>query len=237
MFQVFFLEKSSPKVELPGMHNFAVRWTLPFADVSGVVRRWALSADTLLCYQHVGSVTEKVHVHLLVMGCGVTSDRLKQYAQELGITGGGNKFWSFKSKSKVAGPLTQDTAPRYITYMTKGKYDPMYVKGYDDVFLAECKAAWVDPPEEESKMSRLYNRFDDYMYEWLRERPDRCVFGTFLPNPLVDADVVAGLARRWSFALHVSLWTVETAKVAKFAFVTYCMRNAISIPADKYKIW
>lgn len=237
MTQVFFHEKSSPRVELPGsMHNFAVRVTLPFVDVSGVVRRWALAADKLLCYEHTGSVTEKVHVHLLLIGCGVTADRLKQYAKECGIEGTGNKFWSFKTKSKVAGPLTAETARRYITYMSKGQYDPLYVKGYDDEFLAECKAEWQQPEEVVSKYERMYNDFEDYMYRWLRDRPQKCIPGTYLPNHQVDGDVVASLARSWSFSLHRDFWTLETAKVAKLSFITYCMRNNIVVP-DKYKVW
>lgn len=67
------LEYSFPAMPL----NLSVRLTLPFSDVSGAVRQWALKADKLLCYEHVGEATEKPHVHLLLMGCSQTVERLK----------------------------------------------------------------------------------------------------------------------------------------------------------------
>lgn len=33
---------------------------------------------------------------------------------------------------------------KYITYMSKGKFDPIFQKGYDNEYVNECKSEWVD---------------------------------------------------------------------------------------------
>jgi len=141
--------------------NYAVRITLPYSDVSGTVHVWALKCDKLVVYQHVGSETEKVHVHLLLMSSSVSAERLKQLS---GLIGSGNEFWSFKTKSKKTGPLTDKTSGQYITYMTKGKYDPMYVKGYDSKVLVALKEAWVQRDEVAHPGRVLLAEFREYLY-------------------------------------------------------------------------
>ena len=76
--------------------GLAVRITLPFSDVSGVVRDWALKADKLLCYEHIGEKTSKPHVHLLLLGVTCNKERLKQIAKPY-VTGGGNEFLVFQN--------------------------------------------------------------------------------------------------------------------------------------------
>lgn len=90
--------------------------------------------DTVLVYEHVGDINEKVHCHLLLYDqVGITSDAIKKSAPFKGLKLG-NREHSFKSKfkckrSNVIYDMTISNAPKYITYMSKGIYDPHYYQG------------------------------------------------------------------------------------------------------------
>ena len=84
----------------------------------------------ILCYEHVGEKTKKPHVHLLLLRVSCTTARLKQLAAPWVPFGmSGNDFWSFKTKSKVLGPVNADSSRKYVIYMTKGEFRPSYNKG------------------------------------------------------------------------------------------------------------
>lgn len=215
------------------MPAYSVRITLPFSDVSGAVRAWALKADSLLCYEHVGAMTEKTHVHLLLMGCSQTTERLKQIARTTGVDGKGNEFWSFKTKSKRHGPITADTAPKYITYMSKGTIQPSYIKGYELDYLEQLRGQWVDsPPSQDEELYQLFEKsldgFSPFIHvakllEVVKNDP-KLIDKATVPH------VMQAKARSWSFIFHKNIWSARTACVAKMVFLTYCMRNGVVVP-------
>jgi len=217
--------------------NLAVRITLPFADASGCVHAWALKAEKLLCYEHLGSETEKVHVHLLLIGATVTTERLKQLS---GLRGSGNEFWSFKTKSKAHGPITTKNADRYITYMSKGIHDPKYVKGYDLKVLQACKEAWEERENVANPGRVLLSEFREYLcfvrepgFFVLRLHPDGEEYETWDP---MAGKLFALYARKWAFSKYDCVWSVQTAKIAKQVYLTFCMDMGIEIPQD-VKVW
>lgn len=217
--------------------SYAVRITLPFSDVSGIVRAWALKADKLLCYEHVGTVTEKQHVHLLMMRVACDPERLKQIAQSIQTCGKGNEFWSFKTKTKGHGPIDEVTARRYIIYMAKGVHLPKYNKGYEDDFLETVKKEWEEKPEVESPDSVIFRSFMDHVYQLGRDEPDEHPFraGTYLWEQDKGKEL-ATVVRSWAFRCNNQIWNVRTASMAKMVFLTYCMRYQIDIPQD-VKLW
>jgi hypothetical protein len=220
--------------------SLAVRITLPFSDVSGVVRAWALKADKLLCYEHTGELTEKPHVHLLLINVSVDKERLKQLAKVTGgsrLSGGGNELWSFKTKVKGAGDVSDENSRRYITYMSKGTIDPSYVKGYDEDFLAACKAGWTTKEVSPNRDQQLYSAFEERLYQLHVENPHADIWADGTSVFRHDkANDLAKLARSWAFAAHDQIWSVRTATDAKMVFLTYCMRFDIQIP-DNLKVW
>lgn len=125
------------------MSNYAVRITRSYDICQRAIAAWALKCDKILAYEHTGTVTEKVHVHLIMIGVTCTVDTLHNIARPLGLaTLKGNGDWSFKTKDKKYGPVTD--SPKYITYMTKGNLEPRYNKGYTQAELDEAKASWVN---------------------------------------------------------------------------------------------
>jgi len=217
--------------------SYAVRITLPFSDVSGIVRAWALKADKLLCYEHIGTATEKEHVHLLMIRVSCDPERLKQIAQDIIPCGKGNQFWSFKTKTKKHGVVDETTAQRYIVYMAKGVHLPRYNKGYEDDFLERVKTLWEEKTEEETQDSKLCSAFEEHIYQLYLEGPEEYEFrpGTYLWEQDKGKEL-ATVARSWAFKQNKSVWSVRTATVGKMVFLTYCMRYHIDIPQD-VKVW
>jgi len=216
--------------------GLAVRITLPFSDVSGTVRDWALKADQLVCYEHLGKKSGKRHVHLLMLGLVVDKERLKQVAKKNGLQGGGNEFWSFKT--------AKSETRRYITYMTEGKNDPMYNKGFEDDYLQACKEEYERGEAEPSREERMFKEFEDTVSMFVRETVDKYDHDSRMSKfPWYDGTYIlrhAGKlqerARSWAFGHHKRIWSVRTATDAKMVFLTYCMRYDITIPND-IKSW
>lgn len=220
--------------------NYSVRITLPFSDISGTVREWALKVDNLACYEHTrDSGANRTHCHLLLMFSSVETDGLKAIMKQTtksSLMGNGNSFWSFKTKSKKHGPITPETAPKFITYMSKGVFDPKYVKGYDEEFIEARKAAWETPDEVKTRNEQLYELFNEQMYYYCRDNPNDCIQGMYILRH-DKADACVARARSFSYQLHKDIWDVQTARVAKMFFLTYCMRHNLFIDEQKYKVW
>lgn len=215
--------------------HFAVRITKSFSDLSGVVRAWALKADKMIVYEHVGDETEKVHIHLLMLGVSVDAERLKQIAQATNRNlGSGNGFWSFKTKVKKD-TISPNNSDKFITYMSKGKLEPSYNQGWDEATLARLKDAWVDQVNL-SREQKLYWEFVDYLKVTVDDPEVRFHYDEKLYNTDENVSILKSLSRSWAFQYHTQIWSVRTATDAKMVFLTYCMRNNMTIPQD-VKYW
>jgi len=216
--------------------SLAVRITAPFSDLSGIVRAWALKADKLVAYEHTGDATEKVHIHLLMLGVSCDKERLKQIAKEVRpVIGNGNGYWSFKTKIKGGIDVSPENSDRFITYMSKGFIDASYNKGFDESYLQRMKAEWttVAPAREQV----LYFAFIDYLrYKKNNDYEDVFAKGSDLIDTHENVLLLKSWARSWAFAYHKSFWTVRTATDAKMVFLTHCMRSNLTIPQD-VKYW
>lgn len=76
------------------MHNYFVRITRSYSDLSGLVLSWAARADKMVVYEHVGDATEKTHIHMVIIGSEVCKKQLKNLVGFMNFKGNGD--WSFK---------------------------------------------------------------------------------------------------------------------------------------------
>ncbi len=134
---------------------FAVRISLPQDDVHSIVSKWETHCKQIVAYEHHDG--NRPHCHLLLWECDVTSERLKQIS---GRTERGNTFWNFKTME--AG----DNAEQYITYMSKGQYDPFYNSSevfWDWKNLENLKKKWTEPVKPVKKLdsNQRYQEFED----------------------------------------------------------------------------
>jgi len=183
--------------------KYAVRLRASYESLKTTVADWALLAEKLLCYEH-NDKKENVHCHFLLYGVYDSVDTLKRKMRSHGIDLKGSGQLSFKTSFKLKDgtmvDITDETIPKYVTYMSKGKYNPSYNKGYDPQFIDDCKAAWINhtrPPrgeallldftkymEEVQEPKRLEARCEGRTIQWLH----RCavIFCVFKMNGVLN---------------------------------------------------
>lgn len=121
------------------MNVHALRISRDNTDLQEVFDDWAKVSGKLLVYRHdADEEVETTHCHFLIEECSIgTAEGLRKRVKHMGFKGNGD--WAF-----TAPPENESQTQRYITYMTKGKLDPVYNKGYDPKYLEECKKKWVE---------------------------------------------------------------------------------------------
>jgi len=134
-----------PPAEMPQLH-LAVRLRLPYDNLRQVFSDWALRVQRLVVYEHPEK--DNVHCHALLMNVSVSENTLRGDIRKHGLPlkGAGQLSFktTFKNPEKQVVAITDESAPQFITYMSKGKYDPKYYTGYDEEFIASRRALWVD---------------------------------------------------------------------------------------------
>lgn len=140
------------------MSYYAVRITHSYAIAQRIVTLWSLRCDKVLVYEHIGGKTGKPHIHLALYNTSIDKKQLRNIARVTGIPVEGNEYMSFKKWNR------DET---YLSYMSKGKHDPSYNKGYTDEELQRIKAGWIektlDPKDDND--DKLLNEFDQYLVD------------------------------------------------------------------------
>lgn len=108
------------------MTNIAFRISLPFADVN-LDELYAL-CDKVAVFEHPSdAIVQRTHIHGLLIGCKRKEDTLR------------NKF--FKGKYEYS-MKTENVSISFITYMSKGKYIPLYLKNITQDVIDLYTGAW-----------------------------------------------------------------------------------------------
>jgi len=145
--------------------HYAIRIRSSYAKLAVVAGDWALRSDKVLIYEH--PVPGNIHCHVLLTNVQVDTETLKNDMRKHGLVFA-RAEWSFKNtfknpdKSVVA--MTDENYPKYITYMSKGQYDPSYNKGFIPDEVADCKSAWV-VYKHKSREHLLLNAFTLEIYD------------------------------------------------------------------------
>jgi len=109
---------------------------------------------------------------MLLYGVRETPDNLKKilWKSHPDIKGAGKMSikTTFKTPEKTVVEIDDESIPKYITYMSKGKYDPSYYKSYDETFMSDCKSAWINH-RRMSKDTILYEDFAALLKEKEKE--------------------------------------------------------------------
>jgi len=125
--------------------------------------------DDVIIYEHVGTVNENVHCHLLLRGDSQSpsTDAIRKSLpfKHLNL---GSREHSFKSKFKdkrtnVVFQMTDESVPKYITYMSKGCIAPEYVMSekWDLKTCLKLAEEWKAPPQ--SKTAVKVAAFERYL--------------------------------------------------------------------------
>lgn len=205
---------------------YAVRLRASWDALRTTIGAWALRCDKVLLYEHAER-HENLHCHLLLEGVSCSIDTLKNDMRAHGIDLKGAGQLSFKSKFKLRDGstinITEANKGRYVTYMSKGKYDPLYNKGYDPVWIAEQKSRWVEydnTPEHPFK--QVYDDFETFVCKALTA-PEYAMV-----NHLgLSKDRVVKLAYDYTFKLHNRLCHRGMRQHMTDCIDTYCLRHGL----------
>lgn len=114
------------------------RVTVSYDDVSGFIEKLSEDCDKLIVYQHD---TARVHIHFYAVNCRIKTDAIKTRIKKyLHVAEWDKNNWSFKSANDSG----------CITYMSKGKLDPRYIKGFTQEEIIGYKDKWTERVPETS---------------------------------------------------------------------------------------
>lgn len=121
------------------MPNYAPRVSLSFNDMSGVIRMWSNSCDKMVVYEHEADEDVKTtHVHMIMINCKYKSqDTLcNQFRKLIDIDLKGNSLWSWEHKD------FKNPDEDFITYMSKGCLEPVFIKNMTNGDIEKYKSRW-----------------------------------------------------------------------------------------------
>ena len=113
--------------------SYALRITKTGKELEAFWERLAGSCLRLIAYEHGDGA--RPHCHAIVEGATVSTDTMKNWIKRaLSMTVFPRSDWEFKSF---------DGNLKAITYMTKGKYEPVFVKGFESDQINTLKGNWL----------------------------------------------------------------------------------------------
>lgn len=118
----------------------------PTASVE-LIKRISNECTKVIWYRHPdGKKGKGPHYHGLVFNFTKCADTCREWIKEtLGLNGAGHLGVSDKLPKDMGGKkMTEELTPGFITYMSKGKFDCVYSKAYDELEIATLKNKWID---------------------------------------------------------------------------------------------
>lgn len=123
------------------MNNFAFRISASYADIGSTLLKLIDLTEKVAIYEHPAD--EKVantHIHGLLMTCSRKEDTLREKFFKKHWKGKYQLATTYKDQDNKIQPVNEG----YVTYMSKGVYDPSFVKGFTPERILELKALWID---------------------------------------------------------------------------------------------
>jgi len=210
----------------PAMYQ--VRLRASAKELMTTASDWSLKCEKMLMYEH--SKNEKnIHCHFLLVGVYDSTDTLKNCYKKHGLLlkGAGQVMFaeSFKLPDKTVVRMTAETVPKYITYMSKGQYEPSYNKGFTTEEIALAKSQWVDHASDPPSPDTLLREdFSNHLYEYCKSHQ-------------IDIDAlrireIRSLAVRFSVNLTGGSLNAYARKTASMLYSSYGYNNGMLTAED-----
>lgn len=203
------------------MESYAVRITHPKTTVQHIIASWSTQCEKLLAYEHTDA--SKIHCHLLIVNSRIGKKQLRNIAANCGVNVKGNESMSFKA---------YDSNNRYLTYMSKGQFNPFYLQGYTQDECDAAKAEWVPNQKKQNPQIALYNRFEATLDLQSESYRNYIIAGLQL-NPKgienLRFEFIRSRASAYSFAECDRIANYKYVNMYKMLVNTYCMRHNIPV--------
>jgi len=195
-------------------NSYAVRISHPAEIVKRICSIWAMRCKRLACYQHDDDGATNIHCHIIIEEADIEKKQLRNLAKPIADVHG-NAMMSFRSE--------YDGDLKGFSYMTKGKYEPVYLLGWTQEEHSKWKAAWVPPTEyvKQTYWRKLYDKFtaevkdlenptyQQQMKQWLNNGDS-----TFPQQ--YDKEHLNRKIAGWVLKQHQGLWSPKAAKDFQF---------------------
>lgn len=116
--------------------NYAIRYDNDWDTSKELFSKIVENCEKVVAYEHPATADKQVHIHALVWGYRKGEDTLRNLCKRL-------SKGSYECKSKIrrgGAPVDEN----FITYMSKGKYEPVCLNGWCQEFIIEQKAKGYD---------------------------------------------------------------------------------------------
>ena len=206
------------------MYDYFVRITHPYEELVRLVATWALECSSLAVFEHVGSQTEKVHCHMVILGSRLQKKQLRNIGQQYAVLKG-NEYCSFKECISWEVPLV---------YMTKGSLSASYLKTFTLEQIDIARSKWV-APRSYVKKTRIQVVTEDFFEDYPLEKqlkdvePEDLIDGEWTSNKfnLVRKRAYRVAADEYNGILNPQFWTMF-----KTLVWSYCYKYNISFPKN-----
>lgn len=155
-------------------------------DISGLLIDWMNSCDKFAVYEHpTDDGCQRTHCHIVAVRTKIVSDSVKARFKAKGIILKGNSDWTFKDFDEAKNPFI---------YLSKGKHDPIIVKGYDLTWIHDQRGAYVAPVKKELRKEKVDSDcpVKDYLMESLRDK--------YQKDSMLDYDLVHIM--KWAIGMY-----------------------------------
>lgn len=209
--------------------NYAPRLTYSYESLAPWVSRVAMVSEKVIVYEHADN-PDNIHIHMLVMGCNVDVKTLKNWVKEtLSLTPVRTK-WAFPQtyKNRHGEPTGVDEG--FVKYMTKGKLDPKYNKGFSPEFVAEQKKmGWDNAATPAAKRQSKAQKYYDDMVKWMFDK-DNHKESLDLTNPYTVKTTA------WIYMMqHTPMPMPYELSLYKASVIRFCFDYSIPLPTDMGK--
>lgn len=121
------------------MSNYKLRLTASFQDCSGVIQRFAEASSAVVVYQHSENCS-RVHIHALVKEFTKSYDTAVNWMKQICPDRADRQFCATYTVDKKKVPVDDS----FISYMSKGSLEPVFVQGFSTEVIADYKAKGYD---------------------------------------------------------------------------------------------
>lgn len=210
-------------------YDYLIRITHSFDVARAVCLLFAERAQKVAVFEHLDQA--RIHIHIAIQGCEVSSKRLRQQAALTGLNVKGNKYASFK---------TWDKNERALVYCTKGQYRPLYLKGWTEADADRWISLYERNPPDISPHHTLYNEcFDDGdqdntdYYYYTRQNP--IIVGEGREQRIIENHKfqwVKHQAKTFVFNHNQRIWDMGALARYRMLVFTYCYRHEVPMDSD-----
>lgn len=113
------------------------------------------SVEKCIWYFHPnGEHGKGPHVHALIYDFPRIDDTMRGYIKKEFNLDGRKQEFAVSDNYEKGEKMTHEKTEKYITYMSKGKFEPFFFKGYEKSEIEKLKEKWIDYKKTENKIEK-----------------------------------------------------------------------------------